>query len=283
VVEVAPSVSSQGRSTLTILGPFAAVLPKNPADNLVWRCLRLFTQELRQAHRDRAPVALTLHKNLPLCSGLGSSASSVVATLVALNAYFGEPCSAGTLLELAGTAEGFVSGEVHYDDVAPALLGGLRLIGHGDRCDPQPLPFFKNFVLAVVHPALSLSTAQARTILPKSIPMGLSTAFAGNLACLVHSLHVRDRALFKECLRDLVVEPHRRRLVKGFIDVQRAAFGQGALGCSLSGSGPSVVAVAASKTQAKKIMQAMITGFASRKVAATGKLCRIDARGARLL
>ncbi len=283
VVEVAPNGSNRGRSTLSITGPFATMLPKNPKNNLVWRCLNLFNQKLRRDRRDPVPVQLTLYKNLPICSGLGSSASSVVATLFALNAWYREPFNARTLLELAGQAEGLVSGGVFYDDVAPALLGGLRLIGHGGRYDPQPLPFFKNFVFAMVHPALSVSTAQARRVLPQSIPLGLSTSFAGNVACLVHSLHVRDRTLFAKCLRDIVAEPYRRSLVKGFVAVQKAACRQGALGCSLSGSGPSVVAVAATITQAKKILGAMIAAFARRNVAATGKLCRVDKRGARLL
>jgi len=137
-------------------------------------------------------------------------------------------------------------------------------------------------VLVVVHPALQVATARARRVLPKTLPLPVATAAWANLAALVHALHTRRRTLFADCLRDLVAEPYRGKLVRGFAAVQRAALEHGALGCTLSGSGPSVVAVADSLRSARLVCEVMTAEFRFQRIGATGRLCRLDRAGARL-
>ncbi|MFL6202863.1 MAG: homoserine kinase [Thermoanaerobaculia bacterium] len=256
------------------VGPYAGRLPSNPNANLVVRTRDLFEQALGTR---LPPLALTLHKGLPVCSGLGSSAASVAATAAALNAWCGEPLDRAALLEVAGKAEGFASGSVHLDNVAPALLGGLILVTPAGL--PRSLPFPADLRIAVASPALSLATRKARSVLPREVPLALAVAHAENLAGFVHALHTDDRPLLKATLRDLLAEPWRADLVPGFREAQQGALEAGALGCSLSGSGPAVFAVC-EEEDAPAVAAALANGF---RVKTEVRICVLDLQGARIL
>ena len=233
------------------------------------------------------PWAFTLEKNLPVNSGLGSSASSIVAALVALQAAEGEPLGWSELLELAGRAEGFYSGGVHLDNVGPSLGGGLQLIVPGRREDQihttRSLPWFEDLVVVVVHPDWELPTAKARAVLPKEVPLPLTVAWGQNLGAFVYALHAKDRALCAVCLRDLLVEPHRAALVPGFAEAKAAAIRLGAFGCSLSGSGPSTFAVVADELKAEGVRVAMQAAFREAGLESQAWICGLDPLGARVL
>jgi homoserine kinase len=258
-------------------GPYADRLPADPADNLVVRTRALFEEALGAP---LPPLALTLQKGLPVCSGLASSAASVVATAVALNAWCGEPLAKGMLLELAGRAEGLSSGAMNLDNIAPGLLGGLVLVPPAGL--PRSLPFPADLRIVVAIPALQVATREARRVLPRQVPLSLAVEHAQNLAAFVHALHTDDRELFRATLRDLLAEPWRADLVPGFREAQRGALAAGALGCSLSGSGPAVFAVSGEE-DAAAVAAALTGGFGSRRIAAETRTCRLDLRGARVL
>lgn len=258
-------------------GPFAHRLPADPAQNLVLKAKALF----EEAYGALPPFAIRLDKDLPVNSGLGSSAASIVAALVAVNAWVGEPCGPSELLVLAGRAEASVSGSVHYDNVAPSLLGGLRLVVPGGKA--RALPFPADLVFVVLRPELEVATKDARAALPAAVPLADAVAFGGNLAAFVQALHAQDSALLAASLRDVLAEPHRAGLVKGFRAVQAAALEAGALGCTLSGSGPAVFAVAEEGDEARAVADAMLAAFRKAGVAAEAVLCGLDAMGARVL
>ena len=268
-----------------ITGPFAAVLAEDARPNLALRARDLFVEAVRAGGDEVGPFALTLEKRLPVASGLGSSASSIVATLVALQALCGEPLSGSDLLDLAGRAEGLTSGGRHLDNVAPSLLGGLQLLVPGREGAPasRRLPWPSDLLLVVVHPAFQLATAKSRGALPERPGWPEAVDFAGNLASLVHALHSGDRALLTRCLRDPIVEVHRAPLVPGFRAAQAAAKSLGALGCSLSGSGPSVFAVAEDEAQAASLAEAIRGAFAEAGLGSRGWLCALDPDGARVI
>ena len=268
-----------------VTGPFAGDLAGDTRPNLALRARDLFVAAARAEGQAVGPFALTLEKRLPVASGLGSSASSIVATLVALQALCGEPLGGSDLLRLAGQAEGTTSGGVHLDNVAPSLLGGLQLLVPGGDGKPasRRLPWPADLLLVVVHPAFHLATADSRGALPVRPEWADTVAFAGNLASLVHALHTQDRALLGRCLRDPLVERHRAPLVPGFRAAQAAALALGALGCSLSGSGPSVFAVADEEAQAAAIAEAIRGAFAAEGLASEGWVCALDPEGARVL
>jgi homoserine kinase len=283
VVELRPA--QPGEATLCITGPFADQLPGPLEKNLVLRSAELFRNAVGAA--PAVSWAFTLEKNLPVNSGLGSSASSIVAALVALQAAEGEPLGWSELLELAGRAEGFYSGGVHLDNVGPSLGGGLQLIVPGRKEDQvhttRSLPWFEDLVVVVIHPDCELPTAKARAVLPASVPMAQTVAWGQNLGAFVHALHARDRGLFAVCLRDLLVEPHRAGLVPGFVQAKAAALREGAFGCSLSGSGPSTFAVVSDETRATVVRDVMQSAFRAAGLDSQGWICGLDALGARVL
>ncbi len=278
-------VDHAAESSFRITGPFAAALADDTRPNLALRVRDLFVEAVGAGGEEVGPFAITLEKRLPVASGLGSSASSIVATLVALQALCGEPLDGSDLLDLAGRAEGLTSGGTHLDNVAPSLLGGLQLMVPGRDGAPatRRLPWPADLLLVVVHPAFQLSTAQSRGALPERPEWAAAVDFAGNLASLVQALHGGDRALLARCLRDPIVEVHRAPLVPGFAAAQAAALELGALGCSLSGSGPSVFAVAPDEANAGAICQGIRESFGGVGLESRGWVCALDPDGARVL
>jgi len=268
-----------------LTGPYATALGDDSRPNLALRARDLFVEAVRASGDAVGPFAITLEKRLPVASGLGSSASSIVATLVGLQALCGDPLSGSDLLALAGKAEGITSGGMHLDNVAPSLLGGLQLMVPGRDGQPatRRLPWPSDLLLVVVHPAYQLSTAKSRGALPERPDWPAVVDFAGNLASLVQALHSDDRALLTRCLRDPIVEVHRAPLVPGFRAAQAAARELGALGCSLSGSGPSVFAVAEDEAQAALIAAAIRQAFTSVGLDSRGWVCALDPDGARVI
>jgi homoserine kinase len=266
----------QGAS-FAMAGPFAHRLPPDPGDNLALKARDAFA---RAWGRPLPPLAIRLQKNLPVGSGLGSSSATVVATLAALDRLLEAGLGEAALLRAAGEAEGQGCGAAHLDNVAPSLLGGLRLVDPAGR--PRLLPFPEDLVLAVLSPGLELNTRDARRVLPAQVPLALAVAHAQNLAALVYALCTGDAGLRRDCLRDLLAEPHRAPLVAGFRAVQAAALGQGAEGCTLSGAGPAIFAVAG-RDRAGAVAQAMAEAWAAAGVACQARLCRVDGEGARIL
>jgi homoserine kinase len=271
--------------TLVCGGPFAHQLPADPADNVAVKACAAVARIVRGRQPLRLPLplprlAVRLTKGLPVGSGLGSSSATVVAAVRALDALLGRPLDEAELLEAAGEAEAHASGALHLDNVAAALLGGVRLVDPGGRARLLPFPSDLRLVLAV--PALTLTTRAARAALPATVPLGLAVAHAQNLAALVHALHADDRELLRACLRDLLAEPHRAALVPGFREVQAAGLAAGAWGCGLSGGGPAVFAVAEAGAAAA-VGEALRRAWAGASIACEIKICVLDRRGARVL
>jgi len=272
----APSLAAP-EVRLACSGPFAHQLPADPAENLA---VKACAAVARRLGRPLPPLALRLYKGLPVGSGLGSSSATVVAVVRALDALLGRPLDEAGLLAAAGEAEAHASGGLHLDNVAAALLGGLRLVDPGGRARRLPFPDELRFVLAV--PELTLTTRVARAALPSVVPLALAVAHAQNLAALVHALHAGDRELLHASLRDLLAEPWRAELVPGFRAVQAAGLAAGAWGCSLSGAGPAVFAVAEDGA-APAVGEAMRRAWAGAAVAARVEVCVLDGQGARLV
>ncbi|HSS75341.1 MAG TPA: homoserine kinase [Thermoanaerobaculia bacterium] len=270
---------------LTISGPHAADLPADPWQNLVLRTYALYREALRVKGIECPTLAFQLDKRLPRCSGLGSSASSVAATLAACQALLGEPLSTSEVFAVAGRAEALVSGSVHLDNVVPSLAGGLQLLVPGPKGAPEAraLPWPDDLILVMVSPALELATERMRRVLPKVFPLKDTLAFAQNLAGFVQALEAGDRVLLRRCLRDVLAEPYRAPLMPGFLAAQAGAMAAGALGCSLSGAGPALFAVAESRPQAEAVASAIQGALEESGLTSTARLCRLDAQGARVL
>ncbi len=202
-------------------------------------------------------IVMTLYKLMPIGSGLGSSAASSVAAIVALNELLPKPLKRTELLRFAVEGERLASGSPHADNVAPSLLGGACLIRSYSPLDVVQIPMKKSPVWVVVHPHVIVRTEEARNILPKKIPLKQAVHQWGNVSGLTVGLMTGDVKLIGKCVEDVIVEPVRSKLIPAFVQVKEAALKSGATGCSISGSGPSVFAVASSVKQANEIGKAM--------------------------
>ena len=265
---------------LVCAGPFAHQLPADPRQNVAVKACEAVARRLKPPLEPLPALEIRLWKGLPVGSGLGSSSATVVAVVRALDALLGRVLAESELLAAAGEAEAHASGAVHLDNVAAALLGGLCLVDPAGRAWRLPFPEELCFVVAV--PALTLTTREARAALPAAVPLGVAVEHAQNLGALVHALYAGDRHLLRGCLRDLLAEPYRAGLVPGFREVQSAARRSGAWGCSLSGAGPAVFAVA--ETGAAAVVgEAMREAWAGAGVESRIEICTLDGQGARVV
>ena len=233
-------------------------------------------------------VRLTIHKGIPLASGVGSSGASAVAAAVAVNELLGRPAPLDVLFECAMEAEIAGCGSAHPDNVAPALYGGFvlaraRALANGGS-DVIRLPVPEGLSCALLHPHIEVETGAARALLGDSVPLAAAVRQWGNVGGLVAGLFLNDLSLVGRTLEDHVAEPKRAHLVRGFAAVKEAALRAGALGCSLSGSGPSMFALCAAPDRAEFVAEAMRDAFA-RGSALTSDVwvSPVGRRGARLV
>lgn len=225
--------------------------------------------------------SLRIVKGIPIGSGLGGSAASAVGAVVAANALLRNPLPTAALLRFALEGEAVASGSKHADNVAPCLFGGLTLTGPGEDPDVARLPYPSELFCAVVHPAMKLATRDARDVLSKDVSLKLHIRQSANLASFVAGCCTSDFGLIRRGLDDVIIEPQRAGLIPGFAAVKAAALGAGALGCSISGAGPSVFALAESSAVAVRAQNAMIAAFRdSGSLRARGWVSPILATGA---
>lgn len=234
---------------------------------------------------DHAPglgVELLIEKGIPLGSGIGGSAASAVAGVVAANALLPAPLPAEALFPYALAGEVIASGAIHGDNVAPSLLGGLVLVRSADPPDVVPLPAPPSLRCVMVLPRQRLDTRAARAVLPSAVPLHDAIVQSANLAGVIAGCFSGDLALIARSMRDVLVEPHRSVLIPGFDAVKAAAMDAGALGCSISGAGPSVFAWCDGDEAAERARGAMVAAFARAGVAAEGWTCAVGGPGARV-
>ena len=225
-------------------------LPREAARNTAG----VAAQALLNALGERRGVALSVHKGLPLASGLGGSAASAAAAVVAVDALFEAHTPLEILIACALEGERLGAGSAHADNIAPAIVGGFVLVR---RPDVVRLPIPAGLTAVVVHPELEIETASARRLLGDTVPLADAIRQWANLGALVAGLHRGDFALIGRALEDTIAEPRRAALVPGLAAIKRAAIDAGALGCGLSGSGPSLFALCADPQIAARAAAAM--------------------------
>lgn len=228
-------------------------------------------------------VDLTLHKGMPVASGLGSSAASAAAALRAVNRLAGDPLKSEELLPCAMEAERVAAGIAHADNAAPALMGGFILVRSIVPLDLVRLPVPSGLCVALLSPEIEISTKAARRMLPSKILLTDAVSQWGNLGALIASLHSGDLSLMGRSLCDLVAEPIRSVLIPGFDRVKQAALAGGAIGCSISGSGPAVFALTATVEQATAVAKGMQHAFRSAGLDVSSYVSEIDTSGSRVV
>ena len=254
-------------------------LPTDPARNTAALAAR---EVLRRAGAAGVGLALSVHKGLPLSGGQGGSAASAVAGAVAANHLIGAPLDRDTLLAACLEAEAAVAGR-HPDNVAPSLLGGIVLVRATDPPDVVPLPVPRELRVVLVHPDQRLRTRDARAVLPQDVPLAIALHQAAQVAAMVAALAADDYALLGRALDDRIAEPARAPLLPGFAAAKAAALAAGALGASISGSGPTAFALARGEAGARAAGAAMQAAYAGAGVTATVRVADVDRQGARVI
>lgn len=204
-------------------------------------------------------VEIEIHKKMPFSSGLGSSAASAVAGVMAINELFKRPLSKRELLPFAVLGEQIADGSYHADNVAPSLLGGIIMIRDNQSLDVHRLPVPKGLYATVIYPHIEILTKTARDILSKNVSLSNCTRQSGNFGGLIVGLYNSDFDLIRRSLNDVLIEPQRSQLIPHFYNVKNAALESGALGCSISGAGPSLFALSQNSLIAEQVGSAMKT------------------------
>ena len=201
---------------------------------------------------------IEIHKKIKPGSGIGSSAASAAGAVYGINELMGKPLSAHDLIQYAMEGECLASGSPHADNVAPVLLGGFTLVRSTKPLDVIKLPCPSELKAIVLHPKIELKTMHAREILKNNVPLKKAINQWGNLAAFISSLYTEDYDLMSRSLVDEIIEPMRSLLIPEFEEVKKAVMDAGALGFGISGSGPSVYALAKGIKDANSIADAMI-------------------------
>lgn len=255
-------------------------IPLDPAQNTATVGLLKLLEDLRPGFG----FDVRVRKGIALGSGMGGSAASAVAALVAANSLLAEPLPKESLLAYALAAERVACGASHPDNAAPSLFGGLTLVVSTDplRCVRLPVP--RGLLAVLVHPHVRVDTRESRAVLRPTVPLADHVRQSAHLAGFVAGCFADDLELLRACLEDVVIEPQRAALIPGFARVKAGALGAGALGASISGSGPSVFALVDSEAAAARVRAAMVGAFESGGVGAVDSwVSPVSCEGARLI
>lgn len=239
----------------------------------------LVIQKLCQDLHLETGFSISIQKGIPLSSGMGGSAASAVAALVACNAFLDTPLTPHELVSYALVGEALASGQPHADNVVPCIFGGFTLIQSSQPLEVIQLPIPEIFC-ALVHPHLQVATQEARKILKDSVSLKDHIKQSANLAAFIAALYRNDFGLIQKSLCDIIIEPQRAQFVPRFHHIKKAALDAGALGVSFSGSGPSMFAFAEQKETAERICQAMREPLKNEKIAADSWVSAISKTGA---
>lgn len=194
---------------------------------------------------------------MPFGSGLGSSAASAAGAVMAINELLNCPLEKKELLPFAVLGEQIADNAYHADNVAPALLGGMVFIRSNEELDVHCLPVPPGLYATVVYPHVEILTKDARGVLSDQVSLKKTIEQCGNLGGLIIGLYNADLELIGRSLKDVIIEPQRARLIPNFYEVKEAALRNGALGCSISGAGPSIFAISDNRQTAARIGEAM--------------------------
>jgi len=252
-------------------------LPLDAANNTAGRAVLA----LWELNRAEGGVELHIEKGIPMSSGLGGSAASAVAAVVAANELLACPADKLTLLRCAMLGEQAASGSMHLDNIAPSLFGGLVLTVGIDNPRIKQIPVPRSIRCVFVHPHLRVATSDARALLRKTVSLSDFVWQSANLAGFICGCYTNDLEMIRDSLFDVVIEPQRQQLIPGFTVARASALANGALGCSISGAGPTVFAWCDAR-HAQQVRSAMVEAFGQHGLPCDDWVTSIEAKGARL-
>lgn len=272
--EVELTLLKEKKLQIEITGDGAENIPTDER-NIVWRSIQKLLQRVGREQEYQGAV-IKLLNGVPLSRGLGSSATAIVGGLKAANECLGNPLGRRDLLQIATDIEG------HPDNVAPAIFGGFTVsIVRNGKPECFSLMPKLGLKLVVVVPDFFLPTKTARAVLPAEVPMKDAVFNIGRAAMLTAALCKGNKSFLRSVFDDALHQPYRAKLIPGMYDVFKAAKAAGALGASMSGAGPCLIAFTAGREE--EIGKAMCDEFAKHDVKAVYNVLDIDAHGAAVI
>lgn len=238
---------------------------------------------LLETYEKEIGVDIEIYKNIKAGSGIGSSAASSAGAVWAVNYLLDNPFSPHKLVEFAMEGEKLASGNAHADNVAPALLGGFTLVRSYDPLDVIKLHTPQDLVMTVIHPQIEVKTSDARSVIKQKVTLKQAIHQWGNVGGLVSGLFTEDYDLIGRSLEDVIIEPLRSILIPEFKNVKSAAIKNGALGCGISGSGPSIFALSKGIETAKKVAEAIREVYSTTGLDFDIHISKINSTGIKIL
>lgn len=225
-------------------------------------------------------IEIELHKKMGIGSGLGSSSASAVAGAMAANELLPERFEKRDLLPFALRGEQLVSGGIFADNIAPSLIGGIVFVKDALKSQVYRMPVPNGLYITVVHPHIEILTKEARAILSDTVSLKAHVQSTANIAGFITGLFQSDYKLIGDSLSDVVIEPQRASLIPGFYQAKEAALDAGALGCSISGAGPSIVSFSANSLVAETVANRIQKVFTDLKIASDIIVSKVNQEGA---
>lgn len=226
---------------------------------------------------------IEIYKNIKPGSGVGSSSASAAGSVYAINELLGKPYNTTELTYFAMKGEALASGSEHADNIAPALFGGFTLVKSCEPLKVLQLPTPKALYATIIHPEIEIKTAEARAILPKNVPLKSAITQWANVGSLVHAMHTNDYTLLSQSLNDGIIEPYRQQLIPHYNTIKTESIKAGALGCGISGSGPSIFTLSKGETNAKQVAEAMRNVYSKTDINFNIYVSKINTEGIKAL
>lgn len=277
ILEITQNNSSKINISMTGLG--IENIPLIPEKNTAGKAVSSLLSSLNL----KTGFTIKINKGIPPGSGIGSSASSAVGAVYGVNQLLGSPLTSRELLVHSMAGEAVASGGFHADNVAPSLLGGMILIRSYEPLDIIQIPIPVKLWSTVILPDYTVNTRDAREMLPNRVALKSAVNQAGNLAGFILGFVNSDFNLISRSMEDLFAEPVRQTLIPGFNRVKISALENGAIGCGISGSGPSIFAFSNEKEIANKIGIGMENAFSKEGLSSKVYISKINQNEPRIL
>lgn len=226
---------------------------------------------------------IEIYKNIKPGSGIGSSAASAVGSVFGMNELLGKPFNKTQLTAFAIKGEAIASKCEHADNLAPALFGGFTLVKSISPLQILEIPSPEDLYATIIHPQIEIKTSESRALLPKQIALSDAITQWANVGSLIHGLHTSDYDLIKDSLHDVIVEPHRSKLIPYFNEVKEAAINVGALGAGISGSGPSIFTLSKGIQNAKNVKDVMNELYSKTGIEFDIHVSKINTEGVKII
>ena len=226
---------------------------------------------------------IEIKKNIKPGSGIGSSAASAVGSVYGINALLGSPLNKTQLTQFAIKGEALASGSEHADNIAPALFGGFTLVKSVNPLEILQIPSPDNLYVTIIHPQIEIKTAISRAILPKNVPLEDAINQWANVGSFIHSLHTSDYPLMQRSLHDVIIEPHRSKLIPHYNEIKQQTLNAGALGTNISGSGPSIFSLCKGIENANKVRGVMTNIYSNTGIEFDVHVSKINTQGVKVI